>query len=527
MPCGVTRTFAVAVAIELVLSIAPRPALAEDPWIVTGVERITSVGELGDVIVVDGGQLVIEDVPEPGVRVRGNLWALGTGRIEITRSVVEFASGYHGQYALVGIDHAVLRVMDSVYRVTPGVQHGLVVAGDARLEIADTEFGDVQLVASDNASIDAARLDGSFEVIVQNAAAVTLEDIPHRPDGGRVWVWVEIGPDAVIDWSPPLPGFIDHWSWPPASSTGIPQTVTMSRCETLLWPMLVREGSDLTLRDVPDDGWVVVGLHLPDDTVVDRLVNDAPAVDREIALPDRRLRLVDARVDTWNLYPQRDAVVHVRDSVLGEILTFDDAVARVERSLIDGTGGFVGAQDRSRMTFSESRLTCTVESTDTASLSLHHSAVEPYPTDPEGTFTRFAAWDQALLVADHTTVTTTPAVGGGGVIAVVWVEPQAWPPSSDDPIGLWGTVAMFSDADSPTLERWWIDAIDTRGHRTRIAEGVGNVEEDALGAWDDPVRGARLVVTLEDTTGRRVTAFRELDATPGPRPVGSTTRRRP
>jgi len=518
---------AVIATIGLVLSIAPGPAVADEPWIVTGLERITSAGELGDVIVVDGGELVIEGVPEPGVRVSGNLWALGTGEIEITGSVVEFANLYHGQYALAGVDDAVLRVADSVYRVTPGVQHGLVVAGDARLEIRDTMFGDVQLVAGGDASIDAARLDGSFEVIVQDAASVSLVDIPRLPGHGRVWVWVEIGRGAVVDWTPPQPGFVDHWTWPPVSSTGIPQTVTMSRCETLLWPMLVREGSDLTLRDVPDDGWVVVGLHLPEDTVVDGLENDVHAVDHDIALPDRRLRLVDARIDTWNLYPQHDAVVDVRDSVLGEILSFDDAVVRVERSVIDGSGGFLGAQDRSRMTLSDSRLTCTVEATDAATLSLHHTAVEPYPTDPSGAFTRFAAWDEALLVADHTTVTSTPAAGGGGTIAVVWVEPTTWPPAAGEPVELWGTVAMFGDVGAPSLAHWQIDVIDARGLRTRVAEGRGDVEQGLLGTWSDPVRGARLVVTLEDAAGRRVSAFRELDAVPPPRPAGPGAQRRP
>ena len=39
-------------------------------------------------------------------------------------------------------------------------------------------------------------------------------------------------------------------------------------------------------------------------------------------LGDRVLRLVNASIDTWNLYPQGDAVVEVTDSLLGEILSF-------------------------------------------------------------------------------------------------------------------------------------------------------------------------------------------------------------
>ena len=493
----------------------------------TGSERITEASELGDVIVVDGGSLVIEGVPEPGVRFEGNLWAVGTGRIEILGSVVEFASRYHGQYALAGVDTAAIRVEDAVYRVTPGVQHGLVVAGAAHLEVLDTDFGDVQLVAAGEAILDAARLNGSFEVIVQDAATVSLEDIPRHPGGGRLWVWVEIGPGTVVDWSPPLPGFVDSWTWPPVAAAGVPQKVTMSRCETLLWPMLVREASDLTLRNVPEDGWVVVGLHLPHDAAIAQLVNDMYVAEGEVALPDRRLRLVDSRIDTWNLYPQNDAVVEVRDSVLGEILALDASVVRVERTVIDGTGGFLGTRGHSRMTLTDSRVTCTVEAVGDSRLTFHHSAVEPYPADPTGAFTRFAAWDDALLVADHTAVGTTPAAGGAGSIAVVWVEPSPWPPTDGGAIDLWGTVALFGDRTAPALSRWWIDAIDGRGHRTPVAEGAGNVEEDTLGTWTDPVEGSRLVITLEDANGRRLSAYRELDVAPPPRATGPSARRHP
>jgi hypothetical protein len=500
---------------------------ADEPWIVSGPERITTPGELGDVIVVDGGSLVVEGVPEPGVRFEGNLWAIGTGTVEISGSVVEFASRYHGQYALVGIDDADIRIRDSVYRVTPGVQHGLVVAGSATIEVSDTDFGDVQLVAAGDAEFHATRLNGSFEVIVQEAASMELTDIPRLPDEGRVWVWVEIGAGSTVDWSPPLPGFVNQWSWPPPDATGVPQTVTMTRCETLLWPMLVREGSDLTLRDVPEDGWVVVGLHLPDDTVVETLVNDVRVEDAELMLPDRRLRLVDARIDTWNLYPQRRAVVDVRDSVLGEILSFDDSVVRVERSVIDGTGGFLGAQDRSRMSFTGSLLTCTIEATDAATLTLHHSTVMPYPADIDGTFTRFAAWDDARLAVDHTTVETLPSAGGAGSITVVWVEPSSWPPPAAGEISLWGTIAVYGEDGSPGLARWWIDAVGPRGDSTRVAEGTAGVEKDVLATWNDPLEGSRLVITVEDGRGRSVTAYRELDPTPPARPIDASARRRP
>ena len=317
-------------------------AAAAEPWIIAGPEEITSPIDLGDVIVVGGGSLSIRDVPEPGVRIEGNLWVVGDGVVELQGSTIEFLSRYNGQYSLVGIDDARLTVDGCDYRVPPGVQHGLVVAGTARLDVMDTTFGDVQLVASEGSTLVGRRLDGNFEVIPMGSAHLELEDIPATPGEGSIWVWVEMIEDSVVDWSPPMPGFVDEWSWPPATAIGVPQSVEVRRCEVRLWPMLVRPGSDLVLRDIPEENWVVVGLHMPNSAVMAGLFNDTHVADTELALPDRRLRLINTRVDTWNLYPEDRAVVELRDSVIGEILTFDDSQMHVVRSEIDGTGGFLG-----------------------------------------------------------------------------------------------------------------------------------------------------------------------------------------
>ena len=142
-----------------------------------------------------------------------------------------------------------------------------------------------------------------------------------------------------------MPGFIDSWTFPPPGSTGIFQSVTVDRCETLLWPMLVRENSTVVLRDISEDNWIVVGFHMPNDGVVEDLFNDRFYADHTLDLEDREFRLVNASIDTWNLYPQADAHVTVRDSHLGEILSLENSRVWMERTTIDGTGGFFGARD--------------------------------------------------------------------------------------------------------------------------------------------------------------------------------------
>ncbi len=502
-------------------------AIASEPWIITGDVVITEPMDVEDIIVALGGSLTVRDLPEPGLRVTGNLWAVGNASISLENSVIQFMSTYHGQYVLAGIEAASIEVVGCDYRVPNGVQHGLVIGGEAEMVIEDTDFGDVQLVSFDTARLTGRRLNGNFEVIVQDDSTMELADIPDTPDAGRIWVWVEFPNGSVAEYTPPMPGFISHWTFPPPGSVGIEQSVVVERCEAMLWPMLVRENSRLTLRDIPEDNWVVVGLYLPESVTIDGLINGTTYASTELVF-NQELNLVNASIDTWNLYPQLDARVSVRDSVLGEILSFGQSRVDVQRTTIDGSGGFLGARDSSQIVLSDSTVTCTIEAANDGTIELHDSVADPYPQDPTGSFTRFGAYDRGRLLADQTPVNTTPALGGDGVIAVTFIaNPPDSPPVT--PTTLMGTVGLFSLGGGPVLESWRLEAIPRRaGHAVPIADGVSNVEEDEIAVWSgaDPGVDQLLRTVLTDSLGRTLVG-RVWVLGNGPRVQGSGARRSP
>lgn len=479
-------------------------AAEDDPWIISEPVVLTEPADLGHVIVLPGGSLTVRDLAEPGLRMSGHIWVLGDGWVRLENSVVQFMSVYHGQYSLVGIDDARIEVIGCDYRVPNGVQHALMVAGGARMLVEDTDFGDVQLLSAHDASLEARRLTGNFEVLVQDDSTMVLEDIPRIPDEGKIWVWVEFPAGSEAEYTPPMPGMVDHWSFPPPGSTGISQTATVDRCEALLWPMLVREDSSVVLRDVPEDNWIVVGFHMPMDSEVKGLFNDRFYTDHTLELEDRDFRLVNASVDTWNLYPQADAHVTVRDSHLGEILSMENSRVWMERTTIDGTGGFFGARDTSRIVATDCYFTCTIEATQESTIELRSSIVEPYPLDPTGAWTRFGAYDDGRLFADQTPVVTTPALDGRGLIAVSYLhEPPQAPPAES--VTLVGAVAQFSLDPDVVTGHWRLEASGRDGGTpVWIGGGSEYVEDDVLGTWSaaDPALDYRLQTTLTDGLGR-------------------------
>jgi len=493
-----------------------------DPWIIVDDVVITEPMDVANIIVAENGSLTVLDVPEPGFRVAGNLWAIGDGEIHLEDSVIRFLSTYHGQYALAGAERGHITVTGCDYRVTDGIQHGLFVAGEATMVVEDTDFNDVQLLTAEQARMDASRLDGRFEVIVQNDSTMNLADIPRTKDGGEIWVWVEFGVGSDAVYTPPMPGFVDSWSFPPTESSGINQHVTVTRCDTLLWPMLVREGSRLVLRDIPEDNWIVVGLHLPNNAIIYGMQNGISADSESIQLVDREIRLERASVDTWNLYPQDNAKVMVRDSLLGEVLSMGQSYTHILDTTIDGTGGFFGARDTSTIVAERTTVTCTLEASQNATLEMHHGFAKPYPIDTTGAFTRAGAYDEARLLLDHTPLTSTPVVGGQGAIGVTWWGDP--PPGAFTQPGqpIWGTAAVFGLTDGPVLSRWRLERRSIRTGRVRLlAEGRGNFEEQVLAVVPDGLltepHEDRLVLT--DSWDRVLTGWQWYPGGGGSRPI--------
>ncbi len=523
---------AVAAAAVLLAGCVPGTAVAGEPWYITGRVVVHEPMEVGDVLVLDGGELLVEDVGEPGFVVEGNLWAVGTGRIVLRQSVISIMATFHGQYSTAAANGGHVEVAECTYRVPNRVHHGLVAFGGT-MELHDTEFDFVQFVSGSGGRVVAERLDGNFEVILLEPSSVELRDIPRKAGGGAVWVWPTFPEGSEAVHTPPLPGFVERWDFPPPGSTGISQTVVIERCEVLLWPMLVEAGSRLTLKDIPEDNWVVVGLYLPGDTRIRGLINGGPPVDRELDLADRTLLLVNAAVDTWNLYPTGHAMLRVEDSVVGEILVMENSSLVLERSTVDGSGGYFGVLEDGRAVILDSTFTCDVQVSERSWAELHRCRLLPYPQDPDGSSTRLGAYGDGRILLDTTEVLSTPALGERGLLAVAWIEnPPAHPPGPGASVDLHGVAALYSLDPVVAGGHWRLEAWP-HWARTPVILGSGweNVDPvGLLGTWSgaDPHRDHELRLVLTDGLGRVLSGSVAVPGAepPAPRVLGPSVRLR-
>lgn len=463
--------------------------------------------DVGHVIVADGGVLEIQSVPEPGIRFFGHLWVIGTGRVTLAYSVIQFMNTYHGQYHLAGIDQAEILIEGCTYRVPNGVQHGLTIAGQGHLTVRESDFGDVQLTAAQSGVLDASRLNGHFEVILQDQAQIRLTDIPRTEGDGNLWPWTEHPAGCVAEFSPPMPGFVAQWTFPPAEAEGIPQRLNITRCEVLLWPTLVYPDAEVRIRDVSPDNWVLVGFHLPRSVTITGIRNDTYVADDWLPLRDRSIHLENAQVDTWNFYAEEHAHIVMRDSLFGEALAFDTSTIELHDCVVDGSGGYFGAQDQAYVSARRCAFTCDVQAIHESVMLLDHCEVAPRPIDPDGSYTRIGAYDSARLGLNQTPVSITPALGGSGAIFITWISAvDPWPPQRGVPTTVSGSVAWWAAGDGPTLKAWKLFARPGSRYPMKstikaqllsfpVAQGAQSVWDDVLGAWVPESAGGLLAAT--------------------------------
>jgi hypothetical protein len=226
---------------------------------------------------------------------------------------------------------------------------------------------------------------------------------------------------------------------------------------------------------------------------------------------------------TGNLWAIGDGHIRLEGSVIEFLSTYHGqyALAGIDRALIE-------VVDCEYRIPSQVQHGLVIGGVAEMLIELHNSVVEPYPQDPTGEFTRFGAYDRARLLAHQTSVNTTPALGGDGVIGVTFIaNPPEHPPSAATT--LIGSAALFGLEGGPQLEHWRLEEVSRRGgSSTAIGEGDANVEEGVLGEWSDADPGVDVLLrtVLTDSWGRTLVG-RHWVLGDGPRTRRAGSRRAP
>lgn len=210
--------------------------------------------------------------------------------------------------------------------------------------LVDVPTGFITWALSETASASFDRCTTAGEFVPIGEGTLSFREV----DWALLWIHTPAG--ATLDTALPPGATVDAWSIGPGSAfaVGIPYTVAFEQCRNVNWALMAGSNSTATLRD--SELRVVGSLFRTSETVQIRgLSNQAQLTDQSYTWGDISLRFVDTRVQTWNFYAYGGTRLTLEQCVFGEVLAAENGRVDVQRSLCDGTGGYIGVDGQAQI----------------------------------------------------------------------------------------------------------------------------------------------------------------------------------
>ncbi len=425
----------------------------------------------GDVIVLNNGRLRVQSTE---LRVRGNVYILNNGGVELAGSELRFVQEYLYQRSILLRNTASLWLAGGTLDCG-GYNVGCAVMDSAVLRLDASSVTNAVMTTSvtQRARMEATDCDGLGEVLLFDQARANY----LRCSALLSWLHLPAGANATMR----LPGadVLGRWVFPDsiASHAGIGTQWVFEECVNLRWALMIEAASEALVTDAD---LLAVGLMFygPGPATVSGLVNNSALNDYALPVSDRNIRFQRSRVGAWNLYALGTAELAVNNSVFGEILSMGRGNVTVTSSICDGSGGYVGSQDSSRMQFIQSSIRAPVLARGVSQWVGIQSGIQ--------NFTPRAA-DNGVLALFHCTFPALPEVGPGAVAAVIGIdEPSQAPVNALVPV--YGTVRFLPGADVPVyFTSYWLDVLRADEPEAPIRVSQPSIRQryrDTLCVWD-------------------------------------------
>jgi len=163
-----------------------------------------------------------------------------------------------------------------------------------------------------------------------------------------VLLWHEVPQDGVFHFNFPPAGKVPSYDFNPhlPGIANIDYQIKLDSCTDVMWALMPANGSDV---DIIDSEIRAIGLWFlaPDSVAVNGLVNNSDYFDFTASLSDRNLRLRNSSVQTWSLYPMRKSRISVQGCIVGEIGSMGTSQVQTNSVFVDGSGGYMWANDTS------------------------------------------------------------------------------------------------------------------------------------------------------------------------------------
>ena len=239
--------------------------------------------------------------------------------------------------------------------------------------------------------------------------------------------------------------------------------------------MISYPGSDATFRN---SHFTVAGLWFqqPDSLVVQNITNGSRHADEVVAAPDRKLRLINSEVSTWNFYPVNTKLT-IKNCVFGELLALGNSRVLIDNSICDGSGGYWGALDQSFIVIFRSLMNTQVISKGNAILVSALSAFNSLEVDAD---------DNSIMLILNTATLVAPQAHTAAIIFEGQLPPVEG--RTESAVALIGTARLLNGPlNSNRLQAYKVEyAQDVAPRLWQPTDGLHAqpVINDTLALWN-------------------------------------------
>ncbi len=291
-----------------------------------------------DIVVINDGVLIVRDAD---LLMDGDIIVVD-GTFLADSSTIIFDQQYLYQYTFIAGGAANFQ-MSNCTVASNGYPYNFAIFDSAAVTIESVNYKDFTTYALfGEPTLEKRHINLAGEFVVLDSARCTFVDVD------TILVWCSMMDSSVIDFTFPGSEPVYDWLFDATVDgvTGVGYSVYCDSVYSPWWGMFSGSGSDVTIRDseMRSCGIFFEGSSI--DTL-SGFVNGIDHEDHAFPFSDRTLRFVNTTVETISLYPWQSSELAFSGSIVGEVLTMDQAFCFGQSYYLDGTGGHIEASGNS------------------------------------------------------------------------------------------------------------------------------------------------------------------------------------
>ena len=291
-----------------------------------------------DILVFGDGKLRFKNA---NATILGNIYVWGNkAEISADSSILYVPQQYFYQRSIVAAGAGKVR-LNHVTLDFSGLSHNIVAADSSTFDFTDvTKVGFTTNGVSGKSkySINGTNLAGEF--VIGDKSELNFKN------ANTVLLWHEVPQNGLFHFNFPPSGSVASYIFEPdlPGIANIDYHIKLDNCTDVMWAVMPADHSDV---DISDSEIRAIGLWFlaPDSVVVSGLVNNSDYIDFAASLSDRKLRLRNTSVQTWSLYSMQKSKISVKGCIVGEIGSMGTSQVQTNSIFVDGSGGYMWAND--------------------------------------------------------------------------------------------------------------------------------------------------------------------------------------